>query len=367
MKFSNEEIYLHFGQYDRFVVLEFEPESEAYKIRPSIMGTFVYSFDDRSRLQGIIDKPIDTRTDTRVRFEPSSSEKLDKEIVTLLDKEGIQCSSIRSITYYDGPIKNDFVQKGEKELKKMIIPFRTRGIDPFILRLGLLRTRIRTGYGLIPEEKYEYEALEIYFGATSEAQANEKSHVHISIRYYYLNIRYYKGNLTAEEEIEFFDLLKARTEEKTSILFKEIEVAGISLSSLVRENKSVYSALLATLIKFDSELLLPYEIPIWWDYERFLHVYIRHVKEMQAGGYTKEKTIFQYGLEDITIVVENVIKQIYPEILEHFKERPDKPFFRIGKRMPYYNGNYYRVDIEPGGRLVAFHPYNDNEDKVISI
>lgn len=33
----------------------------------------------------------------------------------------------------------------------------------------------------------------------------------------------------------------------------------------------------------------------------------------------------------------------------------------MGTRSIYYDGIYYRIEIEPTGRLITFHPYNNNE------
>jgi hypothetical protein len=44
MNFSNEEIYSMYGQYDKFVRIEFRPNSEAYeKYGASLMGNFKYT------------------------------------------------------------------------------------------------------------------------------------------------------------------------------------------------------------------------------------------------------------------------------------------------------------------------------------
>lgn len=113
--------------------------------------------------------------------------------------------------------------------------------------------------------------------------------------------------------------------------------------------------------QFEDDVLLPYEIPIWWDFERFLHIFIRHVKETKIGERFSEKTIFQYKYRDIRRIVENVIKSVYIDIKEHFKEKPTINYRRMGTRSVYYDGIYYRIEIEPSGRLITFHPYNDNE------
>ena len=40
-----------------------------------------------------------------------------------------------------------------------------------------------------------------------------------------------------------------------------------------------------------------------------------------------------------------------------------KMYNLFGKRAIYFNGNYYRVEIEPSGRLLTFHPYNDEKER----
>ena len=58
-----------------------------------------------------------------------------------------------------------------------------------------------------------------------------------------------------------------------------------------------------------------------------------------------------------------VIESEAKAIQEHFKQYPEKDFKRLGKRAIYYDGHYYRVDIDKEGKLLGFHPYNNNDDK----
>jgi hypothetical protein len=69
-------------------------------------------------------------------------------------------------------------------------------------------------------------------------------------------------------------------------------------------------------------------------------------------------TSFMHLTRLIKLVVESEAKAIQ----EHFKQYPDKDFKRIGRRAIYFDGHYYRVDIDKEGKLVAFHPYNNNDD-----
>ena len=51
MNFSNEEIFSMYGQYDKFVRVEFCPDSESSeKYGASLMGTFKYTQPERDSL-----------------------------------------------------------------------------------------------------------------------------------------------------------------------------------------------------------------------------------------------------------------------------------------------------------------------------
>jgi len=328
------------------------------------MGTFLYTLDERAKLQQAIQQPVPPRSDGYTRFEASSMEHLSADQISHLDRVGVRCSDIRMVSYYNGrPVENTFTKVGNKELDTIVVPFNSRGFDPLRMSYGFYNLRLAQGSRLIPKEEDEYQALKLYFEATDAQEADDSSRVNSEVRYYFLNAKIANDQATDVEKEEHMKLLEVRVKKMTDTLFSEIDQAGLSMVELVKD-RNLFGALLGTL-HFDEELLLPYEFPVWWDYERFLHVYIRHVKELQAGKYVGDKTNFQYKAEDVQRVVKSVLEQIYPEIAQHFKDNPDKRFFRIVNRAVYFNGNYYRVDIEPNGRLVAFHPYNENAADIL--
>lgn len=51
------------------------------------------------------------------------------------------------------------------------------------------------------------------------------------------------------------------------------------------------------------------------------------------------------------------------DIQEHFKNFPKRIYRRMGARSIYYDGHYYRVEIEANGSLLSFHPYNNSEEQ----
>lgn len=94
--------------------------------------------------------------------------------------------------------------------------------------------------------------------------------------------------------------------------------------------------------------------PIYWDYEGFLHIYLRHCDELAIEGHFENKTKFQYTQKDIKRILKIAIEELKPKINEKLKEGKD---FRIyGDRSLYFNGNHYSLHILADGRVAAFHP-----------
>jgi hypothetical protein len=108
MNFSLEEIFAMYGQYDKFVMLEFEYNSEEYqKFGFRLMGNFLFDLDDRFELENKIQKDDISRTDRKIKFLPSELEKLTTDQKIDLDKNGILASSIHTVLELNLPRKID--------------------------------------------------------------------------------------------------------------------------------------------------------------------------------------------------------------------------------------------------------------------
>ena len=69
MKYSQEEIYFHTGQYDRIVSVSFKDDSELnQKYSKTIIGTFFYTLDERKSLEKAIKENPVPRTDSYSRY-----------------------------------------------------------------------------------------------------------------------------------------------------------------------------------------------------------------------------------------------------------------------------------------------------------
>lgn len=371
MNFSYEEIFSMYGQYDSFVSISFYHDSEAYlKYKPSLMGTFIYSLEERERLQLLIQTENIPRSNQHIRFKPSQLEKLTPEEIVSLDKIGIQnidFAIVSSSTIF--PKENRYITKGEKEIPNTIyVEFDSRGVNIDFMKMHLFDSRLNQGHKLIPEEAAEYYGLHLYYNPDQfDDKLNERiidkatGKIRDSIRYYQLKARFFNEVITAEEKEEFIKLINKRSGIRGDHLIKELKRSTEKLKELAEKNKDTLLSLAYICSNFDDEVILPYKFPIWWDAERFIHIYTRHVKETKVGERFDDKTIFQYKFRDIKRIVSAVIETVYEEIEKHFEENPDKNFRRMGNRSVYFDGVYYRLEIESSGRLITFHPYNDNE------
>lgn len=268
------------------------------------------------------------------------------------------------------PDENRFNIKGEKEIKNTIkVNFNSAGLSVQRLELYNLNARLKSGYKLYQEEEYKYIGYQLHYNPESipkevldgliDPGTNKLKE---EIRFYQLQAEFFDAtsdNPVMNDELK--DMLQKRGKEKIKILMEELKRSAEKLKNIGEKYNDNLKSIISLCLRFEDEVLLPYELPIWLDFERFIHIYVRHVKETKVGERYDDKTIFQYKFRDVRRIIKAVLKSVYIEIQEHFKNNPNSNFYRIGERSVYYDGNYYRIEIEPNGRLLTFHPYNDNE------
>jgi len=369
MNFSYEEIYWMYGQYDNnFVELELHADSESFRVYSNkLMGSFIYTFEERTKIEEQLKREDIPRSNKHVKFKPSDLEFLSSEQIETLDKKGILCADISCVSTINLPRHNRFALKEEKEIPNThTIQININENEFYLFQLGFYTSRIKNGYKLMPEEEYEFLGLSLFFCPelvkkqySAQIYLADTKNINDKVLYYYLKFKFLKGEISTDEKNEFDRLFKIRAEKKLKILEAELKRTGENLKKIAKENKGSFCRLISICSSFEDEVILPYEFPVWWDLERFLHIYLRHVKETKVGESFNTKTNFQYRFRDIRRIVDLVLESIYPEIKLHFQNNPSKVFKRIGSRSVCYDGNYYRIEIEPNGRLLTFHPLNN--------
>lgn len=373
LRFSYEEIYSMFGQYDKFVSLTFHHNSDAaQRFKSVLMGVFRYTQEERQLLEDTLNSDVSNipRSNKYTKFIPSELENLSQEQITELDRDGILNADIAQVSSSNFERENRFMVKGNKNFpSRFTVNFDADNVNIGRLKLGQYKSRLQSSQKLIQEEEYEYYGLQLYFNSNQldealQAAMRDESNGLLKepVRYYQLNAKYFDSDLTEEETKEYKELLERRTEIKWNLLLAELNRSGQSLIDIYH-NKNLLRNLISICSDFKDEVLIFSNPNIWWDMERFLHIYLRHVKETKLGVRFRDKTIFQYKFKDIRRIVIAVIKTVIDEIEAHFKQTPAKNFRRMGTRSVYFDGIYYSVEIEPSGKIATFYPYNYNEEK----
>ena len=287
-----------------------------------------------------------------------------------LDREGIQVSNITGISTLNIERKNRFATRGTKEIENVQYikaPDINGWSELYQLQYGFLNRRYKDGEELAPPEKIEYWSLRKRFKIDTDEQdyidnvveADEK--IRNKIRFKELTSKMQDLSIEDEEIKDLAKLWIEKSKERSSIIKKEIQRSSESLKKVAKEYEIELESLKKICNQFEEKVLLFGKKKVFLNFERFVHIYARHVSETQIGErFASNKTVFQYKFEDILEVIKMVLDRISDEIQQHFEDNPDTNFRRLGKRSVYIDGHYYRVEIESNGLLKDFHPYNDD-------
>lgn len=221
---------------------------------------------------------------------------------------------------------------------------------------------------MIDFELMDYYGLKLFFNPDEVVDEKaiykdfEARELIPEVRFRFLKTKFFIEELSEEETAEFQKLLSQLGKELVKSLLLELQKASESKDEIKKYYSGKAQLLYSCLSKFEKETLIAGQFPVWWDIERFLHIYTRHVKETQVGSRNEGKSVFQYKFQDVLRIIKIVLEKLEEEIVAHFKNST-QIFLRKSGRATYYDGHYYRVEIEASGRLLTFHPYNDDKER----
>lgn len=366
-QFSVEELYAMYGQYDRkYISIEFHKFSaSAAKFGRNIAGVLMYYKKEREEIEEVISQENVPRTNGLVKIDCSKHEKLSDEQQKELIEKGFVSGDIYEVLASDFPVAKSYNQTGIKEIPNTItVNFDPTDFDPNRAYLWLYGQKIKNGDILIDEEVVKFCGLSLYLKPGSENYDfikengfDENGQKLPKVRYFELEAKLYATDITKEEILEFDQFLQARKVERIEAIKNEIKRStNKRLEQFEEEYPDIYSELQKSRVQFETESLEYHQMvtPIYWDYEGFLHIYLRHCDELAIEGHFENKTKFQYTQKDIKRILKIAIEKLKPKINEKLKEGKD---FRIyGDRSLYFNGNHYSLHILADGRVAAFHP-----------
>lgn len=365
-QFSIEELYAMYGQYEKYISIEFHKFSEsAQKFGRNIGGMFFYRKSEREELEKAISKENVPRTNDYIKIDCSNYNKLSSTQHKTLLENGFKSGDIYEILASDLPKIKAYNQTGQKEIPNTLnVKFDPTDFDPNRAFLWLLSRKIKDGYILIEEEWSKFCGLTLFsepgsekFTLIKERGFEENGDKKPLVRYYELVAKLYATDITKDEILEFNEFLKNRKLERTEAIKYEIKRStNKRLEVFEIEFPDIYKELQKSIVQFDTESLEYHDLvtPIYWNYEGYLHIYLRHCDELAIEGHFENKTKFQYNQKDIKRILKIAIEKLKPQINEKLKE--GKEFRVYGDRTLYFNGNHYSLHIASNGKVLAFHP-----------
>ena len=366
LQFSVEELYNMYGQYDKFINIEFHKFSEAAKkYKREIGGIITYGRKEREQLQEVITSDIIPRSNGFVKIDVALNYGLTEEQIHELLNVGFQSGDIYEVLASNTQLVNSYASKGKKEIPHTLnININPNKTNVCRLAIYSMNLRLNSGGMLIKGEWDEYCGYSIYFSPELKEIEFFKQKIFLAngsmkseVRFYELVAKNYNSNIKEDELNEFDELLKVRKLQRFEILETELTKTGINLLEKFKVvHPKIYEEIYKVALVFKDEVLNFHypPIPIYLDFRAYLHIYLRHCEELQPDGHFKGKTVFSYKYDDIRRVLKIAIEKLQDRIQDKLSMGLD---FRVyGERTLYFNGNYYSMRIEKNGRVDSFHP-----------
>ena len=358
--FTQEKIYEYAGAKDCVATLTLSQESaEVYG--ESLTVVFVYYQKDRMALE----KDRMALNDiSNVKAKELLGE-LDETLYTQLLKDGIPTKDI--VEMLVGPASEENNTYGSSLLrnpKVLEIPFQSEGNgDDIFFMYGALCHFIADGMELTPEEHNEYLAYKMVLEREKLTEKERKeifdengAIVNQEVGYFWLLWKKDTGKLTEKNKTDLMQLSQNRLANRFGIADKELQSMGLSFEKLVKSYPEKAALLFLKITSFHEHR---YNVVgkhlLYMSFESFLHIYLRHVKELAVENQFGERSKFQLAEKDLKATMDIVMRDLNDEYQTYKDEHPDNRFFRKGNMAYYYNGDYYDVDILPDGQIGSFY------------
>ncbi|WP_293744884.1 hypothetical protein [uncultured Pedobacter sp.] len=365
LKYSFQTIFLQIGQYDRYAIFDFKYGSEAFlKYGSTVYGFIIYTPSQRAALK------IQTSSEA-IPYEDGviilDGALRDQKINKILRSDGFYVHDIKRLSTMDiGPFTNQYDNTHIKAIPNTItIDFSPDLLDGERMQYMNFINRIKEGIPLISEEKRQYYALMLLLDRERITEEEKQQYlVNPKTGYFYDDVvlTLFKTYASVDDEDGTSRklvnrALRNRRKERTKFICRHLGIAEKHIDNLKIENKPAWKELMKLIYGFEPETLTlwGWRHHIYWDFERFIHIYLRHYKSFLINESSKgQGTGFLYTIKDIRRIINIVIEQNQQSIEERLDQ--GKGFHIQNDNGYYYNGNYYSFKIDSDGKLMQFHP-----------
>lgn len=363
--FTQEEIYEYAGAKDCVATLTLNQES-AKLYGESLTVVFVYYQKERIALE----KDRTALNDISNVKAKELLGKLDGSLYDQLLKNGILAKDIvEMLVGPDSEENNTYASPLLRKPKVLEIPIEgeDNGKDIYFM-YGTLCHFIADGIGLTPEEHNEYLAYKIVLEhekltdkEREEIFDKNGAIVNQEVGYFWLLWKKKAGKLTEKNKTDLMHLSQNRIANRFGLADKELQNMGLSFEKLAKTYPEKAALLFSKIVNFHE---YRYNVVgkhlLYMSFESFLHIYLRHVKELTVENQFGERSKFQLAEKDLKASMDIVLGALNDEYQTYKGEHPNSRFFRKGNMAYYYNGDYYDVDILPDGQIGSFYKRIDN-------
>ena len=358
--FTQEEIYEYAGANDCVATLTLNQES-AKLYGESLTVVFVYYPKERIALE----KDRTALNDISNVKAKELLGKLDGSLYDQLLKNGIPAKDIvEMLVGPDSEENNTYASPLLRKPKVLEIPIEgeDNGKDIYFM-YGALCHFIADGIGLTPEEHNEYLAYKIVLEREKLTDKEREeifdkngAIVNQEVGYFWLLWKKEAGKLTEKNKTDLKHLSQNRIANRFSLADKELQNMGLSFEKLAKTYPGKAALLFSKIVNFHE---YRYNVVgkhlLYMSFESFLHIYLRHVKELAVENQFGERSKFQLAEKDLKATMDIVLGALNDEYQTYKDEHPNSRFFRKGNMAYYYNGDYYDVDILPDGQIGSFY------------
>lgn len=164
------------------------------------------------------------------------------------------------------------------------------------------------------------------------------------------------GKLTEKNEADLKLLTQNRIAVRLELANKELQNMGLSFEKLAKKYPEKAALLFSRILNFrEHRYNIVGKHLLYMSFESFLHIYLRHVKELAVDNQFGERSKFQLAEKDLKATMDLVLGALNDEYQAYKDEHPNNRFFRKGTMAYYYNGDYYDIDILPDGQIGSFY------------
>jgi hypothetical protein len=329
-----------------------------------VYGYIKYTPSERAGLKMQVNLDEVSEEDGVVFLEGTQTNETIKQ---MLATKGFDSRDIRRLSTMDlDPVKNQYDEINVKEIPNTIeVDFKSEFLLGERLMLMIYRNRIKEGIPFIPYEERKYHSLMLLLETEKVSEEVKKNILTDPLtNKFYDDVLITIYSPIVEIDRSFFpgsaylnQALANRRRTRVNFICNHLGISPKHIDKLRVENEPAWKELMTLVYRFEPETitLWGWRYPVYWDFERFIHIYLRHYKIFIINGSSKgQGTGFLYTRKDIRRIIEIVLGENKDGIEKRLEE--GKGFYIKNEKGYYFNGNYYSLVIDPDGRLMQFHP-----------